>query len=246
VPESLRVAMSGSTAIAAELSKLITSAGHHVVALDLSAAPREPVDVLFETRTLDQPDTSLSEVVALVSADAIVVALVDGGSVSALGAPVTGPHRFAAWRLFGPVQAGSFVEVVPGEATSDDVAGRLVDLATSFGLAPVLTKDRPGFLIDRLLVPFLNDVIQAFDDGLASADALDTAVRLGLGHPAGPLELLDELGLDTHLARTTALYSAQPLPEYSPPPLLARMVEAGRTGAGSGTGFRTKIEEVDR
>ena len=105
---------------------------------------------------------------------------------------------------------------------------------------PVVVKDRPGFLVDALQLPYLNDVIDAYDEELASADDIDVAIRLGLGYSAGPLELLDARGLDVHLTATEAIYNATLDPRYAPPPLLRQMVAAGLLGSKAGRGFHDR------
>ena len=99
------------------------------------------------------------------------------------------------------------------------------------------TKDRPGFLVNRLLMPYLNQVVQAYDDGLASAEDMDAALEGGLGYPMGGLKLLDLIGLDIHLHATSAAYEQTHAPHLAPPPLLGRMVDAGYLGRKAGRGF---------
>jgi 3-hydroxybutyryl-CoA dehydrogenase len=105
------------------------------------------------------------------------------------------------------------------------------------GKSVVEVRDRPGFLVNLLLMPYLNDVVQAYDDGLASARDIDTALELGLGYPKGPLGLLDLIGIDVHCHATTSAYNATLDPVFAPPPLLRQMVAAGYHGNKSGRGF---------
>jgi 3-hydroxybutyryl-CoA dehydrogenase len=113
----------------------------------------------------------------------------------------------------------------------------LEEFVRRIGKEPAVTKDRPGFLVNRLLMPYLNQVIQDYDDGIADAGDLDAALELGLGYPMGPLKLLDLIGLDNHLHATQAAYEQTRDAHYAPPPLLERMVDAGRLGRKSGRGF---------
>ncbi|GLZ07508.1 3-hydroxybutyryl-CoA dehydrogenase [Actinomadura sp. NBRC 104412] len=170
--------------------------------------------------------------------DAVLATNTSALSVTGLARHAPDPERVAGLHFFNPPQLMPLVEVVRALQTGDSTVQTLVEFAESLGKRPVVVPDRPGFLVNRLLMPYLNDVVQAYDDGLASAADLDTAIRLGLGHPMGPLELLDLIGVDVHLHATTAAYDATRDPRFAPPPLLTRMVEADRLGAKSGRGFR--------
>jgi 3-hydroxybutyryl-CoA dehydrogenase len=180
---------------------------------------------------------------AVVNRDAIVVTNTSALSVSDLAAASSRPERFAGLHFFNPVPLMKVVEVVAALQTSSDVIDRLSAFVAQLGKDAVPVKDRPGFLINRLLMPYLNDVIQAYDDGLATAEDLDTAIKLGLGYKQGPLELLDMIGLDIHEHATRSAYEALLDPVYAPPPLLQAMVAAGRLGNKNGKGFRNL--EVD-
>jgi len=160
-----------------------------------------------------------------------------------LATAVPDPSRFAGLHFFNPAPLMRVVEVVRALQTDPEVVRGLVTFTAEIGKDPVVVKDRPGFLVNRLLMPYLNDVIQAYDDELASADDIDTAVRLGLGHRLGPLELLDLIGLDVHRHATSSAYEATLDPRFAPPPLLAQMVAAGRHGVKNGRGFRTPEED---
>jgi len=130
------------------------------------------------------------------------------------------------------------VELVPAIQTDESVVSQVVDLVNGIdGLSAVVTKDRPGYLLNALFLPYLNDVIGELDDGLATAADIDVALRLGLGYKVGPFELLDEMGLDRHLSTTTTVYEATGDSRFAPPPLLSRTVAAGRLGSASGGGF---------
>jgi 3-hydroxybutyryl-CoA dehydrogenase len=130
------------------------------------------------------------------------------------------------------------VEVVRALQTSPEVITALTAFCESIGKTPVEVRDRPGFLINKLLMPYLNDVIAAYDDGLATAEDLDVALELGLGYRMGPMKLLDVIGLDTHHHATRSAYEATLDPQFAPPALLTQMVAAGYLGDKSGRGFR--------
>ena len=164
-------------------------------------------------------------------------------SVTDLATRVPHPERVAGLHFFNPAPLMSVVEVVRAISTAADIADRLVAFVESLGKTPVLVKDRPGFLVNHLLMPYLNDVLQAYDDGLADAQDIDTAIRLGLGYRLGPLELLDMIGLDVHEHATRSAYEATHDPAFAPPPLLAQMVAAGHLGRKTGRGLRVGGDE---
>lgn len=173
-----------------------------------------------------------------VGSDAVLVTNTSALSVTDLAACVPDPGRFAGLHFFNPAPLMKLVEVVRALQTSREVITALIGFCESIGKTPVEVKDRPGFLINKLLMPYLNDVIAEYDAGLADAADLDTAMELGLGYKMGPLRLLDVIGLDTHHHATQSAYDATLDPQLAPPPLLSRMVAAGYLGDKSARGFR--------
>lgn len=203
-------------------------------------------DLVIEAVT-ERPDVKralLSEVADVVREDAVIVTNTSALSVTGLATAVPHSGRFAGLHFFNPAPLMRVVEVVRALQTGPEVVRRLTAFTTDIGKDPVVVKDRPGFLVNRLLMPYLNDVIQAYDDELADAEDIDTAVRLGLGHRLGPLELLDLIGLDVHRHATLSAYEATLDPRFAPPPLLAQMVAAGHLGTKNGQGFRTSSKEA--
>ncbi|WP_225824030.1 3-hydroxyacyl-CoA dehydrogenase family protein [Streptomyces naphthomycinicus] len=185
----------------------------------------------------------LTRVAALVGEKIPILTNTSALSVTDLAAGLPNPARVAGLHFFNPAPAMRTVEIVRALHTGEDLVDRLFALVETLdGKDAVLVKDRPGFLVNALLMPYLNDVVQEYDDGLASAEDLDAALRLGLGYKSGPLEMLDMIGLDVHLHATEAAYRATLDPRYAPPPLLRRMVAAGMLGAKNGQGFRTGEE----
>lgn len=168
---------------------------------------------------------------------AIIATNTSALSVTELAATVPRPERFGGLHFFNPAQRMKLVEVVAAEQSSEETLVTLEAFAEGLDKQPVRTKDRPGFLVNRLLMPYLNQVIQAYDDGLASAEDMDTALEMGLGYPMGGLKLLDLIGLDIHLHATSAAYEQTHDLHLSPPPLLSRMVSAGYLGRKAGRGF---------
>jgi 3-hydroxybutyryl-CoA dehydrogenase len=150
---------------------------------------------------------------------------------------VPNPSRFAGLHFFNPAPLMPLVEVVAAEQSADETLDALEAFAEGIGKQPVRTRDRPGFLVNRLLMPYLNQVARAYDEGLASAEDMDAALRLGLGYPMGGLELLDLVGLDVHVHATSAAYEQTREPSLAPPPVLGRMVHAGYLGRKTGKGF---------
>jgi 3-hydroxybutyryl-CoA dehydrogenase len=163
-------------------------------------------------------------------------------SVTEIARHVGNPGRVAGLHFFNPAPIMPLVEVVRSVLTDQSTIDVLMEFSTKIGKSPIEVRDRPGFLVNRLLMPYLNDVAQAYDDGLATAEDIDVALELGLGYPVGPLALLDLIGLDTHHHATTAAYEATKDCHFAPPPILTRMVQAGYLGKKSGEGFRTKAE----
>jgi len=179
-----------------------------------------------------------ARVAAIVGDEAVITTNTSAISVSDLATSVPRPERFAGLHFFNPAQLMKLVEVVGALQSDPTVIRDLVAFGEDIGKIAVVVKDRPGFLINSLLMPYLNDVVQELDDGLASAEDIDTAIKLGLGYKQGPLELLDLIGLDVHAHATHAAYEATFDSRFAPPPLLQAMVHAGTIGNKSGRGFR--------
>ncbi len=158
-------------------------------------------------------------------------------SLTALAAATQRPDRVLGLHFFNPAPVMPLVEVVRAVTTSDETVEIARAFAQSLGKTPVLAKDAPGFIVNRLLVPYLIDAIRAYEQGLASKEDIDTAMKLGANHPMGPLELSDFIGLDTLLYVAEVLYEELAEPRLAPPPLLRRMVAAGHLGRKTGRGF---------
>ena len=153
-------------------------------------------------------------------------------------AAVTGrPERVIGMHFFNPVPVLRLVEVIRADATSDETASAIVALARDLGKEPVEARDFPGFVSNRILMPFINEAVYALQDGVAEAEAIDTIAKLGFAHPLGPLALADLIGLDTCVAIMEVLERGLGDPKYAPCPLLRSHVEAGRLGRKSGRGF---------
>ncbi|HEX9305712.1 MAG TPA: 3-hydroxybutyryl-CoA dehydrogenase [Thermoanaerobaculia bacterium] len=145
--------------------------------------------------------------------------------------------RFAGLHFFNPVPVMKLVEVVRTIATSEETIATVFDFAKSLGKDPILARDNSGFIVNRLLVPYLLDAVRALEEGVGTKEHIDKGMELGCGHPMGPLKLLDFVGLDTTYAIAEIMFAEYREKRFAPPPLLKRMVLAGRYGRKSGRGF---------
>jgi 3-hydroxybutyryl-CoA dehydrogenase len=157
--------------------------------------------------------------------------------ITELAASTKRPDRFGGLHFFNPVPLMKLVEVVRGLATTDETYRAAFDFAKSLGKEPITAPDRPGFIVNRLLVPYLLDAVRAYENGLGTLEDIDKGMTLGCGYPMGPFTLLDFVGLDTTYYIANIMFEEFREPAYAPPPLLKRMVLAGRLGKKSGRGF---------
>jgi 3-hydroxybutyryl-CoA dehydrogenase len=169
--------------------------------------------------------------------EAILASNTSSLSVTEMAATTGRPGRFVGLHFFNPVPLMKLVEVIRGLATTDDAYRAVFALARSLGKEPITAPDRPGFIVNRLLVPYLLDAIRAHEHGLGTVEDIDKGMALGCGHPMGPFKLLDFVGLDTTYYIANIMFEEFREPAYAPPPLLKRMVLAGRLGRKSGRGF---------
>lgn len=157
--------------------------------------------------------------------------------ITELAARTSRPDRFAGLHFFNPVPLMKLVEVIRALTTSDETYQTVFAFAQSLGKEPITAPDKPGFIVNRLLVPYLLDAIRAYENGLGSVEDIDKGMKLGTGHPMGPFTLLDFVGLDTTYYIANIMFDEYREPAFAPPPLLKRMVLAGRLGRKSGHGF---------
>jgi 3-hydroxybutyryl-CoA dehydrogenase len=158
-------------------------------------------------------------------------------TITEMSAATRRPDRFAGLHFFNPVPVMRLVEVVRTIATSEETAEAVFRFAESLGKNPIRANDNSGFVVNRLLVPYLLDAVRALEEGVGSREDIDKGMELGCGHPMGPLKLLDFVGLDTTYAIAEIMFQEYREKRFAPPPLLKRMVLAGRYGRKSGRGF---------
>ena len=198
-------------------------------------------DLIIEAATEDEALKLkiLREADALAKSDAILTTNTSSISITKLAAATKRPARFVGLHFFNPVPLMSLVEVVRGRQTDDATVEAAVALAKRLGKTPVVVKDSPGFVVNRLLCPMLNEAVLAYGEGIATAKDIDEAMKLGCNHPIGPLALADLIGLDVVLAVMEVFHREFKDPKYRPAPLLKEMVAAGKLGRKSGRGFHT-------
>jgi 3-hydroxybutyryl-CoA dehydrogenase len=186
---------------------------------------------------LDEKARVYEAVERVVKPETIIVSNTSSLCVTELAAKTKRPDRFGGVHFFNPVPLMKLVEVIRALTTSDETYKTLCGFAQSLGKDPITAPDKPGFIVNRLLVPYLLDAIRAHEHGLGTVEDIDKGMKLGCNHPMGPFTLLDYVGLDTTYYIANIMYEEYREPAYAPPPLLKRMVLAGRLGRKSGQGF---------
>jgi 3-hydroxybutyryl-CoA dehydrogenase len=173
----------------------------------------------------------------LLPEDAILASNTSSIPITSIAAATRRPDRVIGMHFFNPVPLMEIVEVIRGLETSDGTAAAILELAGDLGKTPAEARDFPGFVSNRILMPFVNEAAYALMEGVADAESIDTIAKLGFSHPLGPLALADLIGLDTCVAIMEVLHNGLGDPKYAPCPLLRRYVQAGRLGRKSGRGF---------
>jgi 3-hydroxybutyryl-CoA dehydrogenase len=173
----------------------------------------------------------------LLPAEAVLASNTSSIPISSLAAATGRPDRVIGMHFFNPVPLMGLVEVVRGLDTSDETAAAIVALAQELGKTAAEARDLPGFVSNRILMPFINEAVCALLEGVGDAESIDTIARVGFNHPIGPLALADLIGLDTCVAIMEVLHAGLGNPKYAPCPLLRQYVQAGRLGRKSGRGF---------
>ena len=198
-------------------------------------------DLLVEaaTENLELKLKIFAQLDALAKPDAILASNTSSISLTRIAAATKRPDKVIGMHFFNPVPVMQLVELIRGLATSDATYAAVEAVTKKIGKAPVKVRNSPGFVVNRLLCPMINEAIFALGEGLATAAEIDEAMKLGCNHPIGPLALCDLIGLDVELAVMNVLYEGFKDPKYRPAPLLVEMVEAGYLGRKTGRGFFT-------
>ncbi|MCW3064022.1 MAG: 3-hydroxybutyryl-CoA dehydrogenase [Solirubrobacterales bacterium] len=173
----------------------------------------------------------------IVGDDAILASNTSSIPIAQLAKEVERPQRVLGLHFFSPVPVMSLVEIVKSLDTNDETLTAARTFAERIGKRPIVTKDRSGFIVNMLLVPYLMAAVRMYEDGFATREDIDAGMKLGCGHPMGPLELSDFIGLDVLYSVCDSLYEEFKRDEYAPPPLMKRMVASGRLGRKVGRGF---------
>jgi len=196
-------------------------------------------DLVIEAivENLDEKRRTYAALETVVGAHTIFASNTSSLCITELAAATKRPDRFGGLHFFNPVPLMKLVEVIRALTTSDETYQATYAFAQSLGKEPITAPDRPGFIVNRLLVPYLLDAIRAYENGLGTLEDIDKGMKLGCGYPMGPFTLLDFVGLDTTYYIANIMFEEFREPAYAPPPLLKRMVLAGYHGRKSGRGF---------
>ncbi|MGB2717936.1 MAG: 3-hydroxybutyryl-CoA dehydrogenase [Vicinamibacterales bacterium] len=196
-------------------------------------------DLIIEAiiENVDEKARAYGALDAVVGNTAIFCSNTSSLCIMELAAKTKRPDRFAGLHFFNPVPIMKLVEVIRALTTSDETYQTVFAFAQSLGKEPITAPDKPGFIVNRLLVPYLLDAIRSYEHGLGTVEDIDKGMKLGTGYPMGPFTLLDFVGLDTTYYIANIMFDEYREPAYAPPPLLKRMVLAGRLGRKSGQGF---------
>jgi 3-hydroxybutyryl-CoA dehydrogenase len=193
------------------------------------------IEAIVENK--DAKKQAYAQVEAVVGPECLIASNTSSLCITELAASTKRPHRFGGLHFFNPVPLMKLVEVIAALTTTAETSRALTDFARAIGKEPIAAPDRGGFIVNRLLVPYLLDAIRCLEEGLGTVEDLDNGMKLGCGHPMGPFTLLDFVGLDTTYYIANILFEEFRETRFAPPPLLKRMVLAGRLGRKSGRGF---------
>jgi len=196
-------------------------------------------DLVIEAATEDESvKTQIFKALCpLISPETLIASNTSSISITRLAASTDRPEKFIGIHFMNPVPIMKLVELIPGIATADDTFERSLAFTKSLNKTPVVSEDFPAFIVNRILMPMINEAIYTLYEGVGNVEAIDTAMRLGANHPMGPLTLADFIGLDTCLSIMQVLYEGLSDTKYRPCPLLVKYVEAGWLGLKTGRGF---------
>jgi 3-hydroxybutyryl-CoA dehydrogenase len=207
----------------------------------INTADLKDCDIVIEAivENLEEKRAIYEAVEAVVAPETIIVSNTSSLCITELAAATKHPDRFGGLHFFNPVPLMKLVEVIRALTTSEETNRRLTEFAVSLGKEPIAAPDRPGFIVNRLLVPYLLDAVREYERGLGTIEDIDKGMKLGCGYPMGPFTLLDFVGLDTTYYIANIMFEEFREPRFAPPPLLKRMVLAGYHGRKTKRGFYT-------
>jgi 3-hydroxybutyryl-CoA dehydrogenase len=210
------------------------------IAASLADAARDAalvVEAVFEDEAVKRE--LFAQVAASAPAEAILASNTSSISITRLAAvlPLERRARFVGMHFFSPVPVMPLIELIRGADTSDETEATVRRFAGELGKQVIVSRDRPGFIVNRILMPYLAEAMRAYEEGLGTAEDIDAGARLGLNHPMGPLALADFIGLDVCLHIMEVLHDGFGAPHMAPPPVLRQLVDAGYLGQKSGRGF---------
>jgi len=237
-----RAAIEKSLGRAVEKGKLEASARDEIlgrITMTTQLADLKDCDLIIEavTENLDTKNAMFRELDTVCPEHTIFASNTSSLTIAAMAAATNRPHRFVGLHFFNPVPVMKLVEVVRSIATDADAFRVAYDFASSLGKTPIEAKDTSGFVVNRLLVPYMLDAIRCLEQGLASMEDIDTAMTLGTGYPMGPFVLCDFVGIDTLYYISEIMFEEFREPRFAPPPLLRRMVTLGYYGRKTKRGF---------
>lgn len=196
-------------------------------------------DLVIEaiSEDMDVKKETLSHICSILKPEGIIATNTSSLSITEVASATKRPDKVIGMHFFNPVPVMKLVEVISGQCTSAETLNVVIELCEKLGKVAVKVDEAPGFVVNRILIPMINEAIGEYADGVATVEEIDTAMKLGANHPMGPLELGDFIGLDVCLAIMEVLYSEYADPKYRPHVLLKKMVRAGQLGRKSGKGF---------